>query len=78
MPQGPPIHTSVTWPSIQELFETISEAALEPVTAFPRSHEEEDDGKWMRYGIAFGAVVCTGTAAVAIWRRASGGAVGTS
>src|SRR2546421_2469334 len=73
MPQGPPIHTSVTWPSIQELFVTISEAALEPSTAFPRSHEEEDDGKWMRYGIVFGAVVCAGTAAVVTWRRASGG-----
>jgi mitochondrial Rho GTPase 1 len=76
MPQGPPIHTSVTWPSIQELFVTISEAALEPVTAFPRSHEEEDDGKWMRYGIALGAVVCAGAAAVVIWRRASGGTAG--
>ena len=76
MPQGPPIHTSVTWPSIQELFVTISEAALEPVTAYPRSHEEEDDGKWMRYGIAFGAVVCAGAAAVIIWKRASGGTVG--
>ena len=76
MPQGPPIHTSVTWPSIQELFVTISEAALEPVAAFPRSHEEEDDGKWMRYGIAFGAVVCAGAGAIVIWKRASGGAAG--
>ena len=72
MPQGPPVHTSVTWPSIQELFVTISEAALEPITAFPRSSEEEDDGKWIRYGIALGAVVCAGAAAVVIWRRASG------
>jgi mitochondrial Rho GTPase 1 len=78
MPQGPPIHTSVTWPSIQELFVTVSEAALEPVTAFPRTHEEEDDGKWMRYGIAFGAVVCAGAAAIVIWKRASGGTSGGS
>jgi mitochondrial Rho GTPase 1 len=78
MPQGPPIHTSVTWPSIQELFVTISEAALEPVTAFPRSHEEDDDGKWMRYGIAFSAVVCAGTAAVVTWKRASGSTVSAS
>lgn len=76
MPQGPPLHTSATWPSIQELFVAISEAALDPITAFPRTHEEEDDGKWMRYGIAVGAVVCAGAAAVFIWRRASGGAVG--
>jgi mitochondrial Rho GTPase 1 len=73
MPQGPPLHTSVTWQSIQELFVTIAEAAIEPASAFPRSHEEENDGKWMRYSIALGAVVCAGAAAVVIWRRASGG-----
>ena len=70
MPQGPPISTSVTWHSIQELFVSISEAALEPATAFPRLSDEEDDGKLLRYGMAFGAVVCAGTAAAVIWRRA--------
>ena len=75
MPQGPPVHTSVTWPSIQELFVNISEAALEPVTAFPRRHEEEGDGKWMRYGIATGALICAGAAAFGIWRRAGSGSV---
>jgi Ras family protein T1 len=71
MPQGPPIHTSVTWPSIQELFVAISEAALEPVTAFPRSLEEQDEGKLMRYGMAGAVAVCAAAAAVVIWRRAS-------
>lgn len=71
MPQGPPIHTSVTWPSIQELFVTISEAALEPITAYPKPLEDEDSGKLLRYGIAFGAVVCAGAAAVVIWKRAA-------
>jgi mitochondrial Rho GTPase 1 len=73
MPQGPPIHTSVTWPSIQELFVAISEAALEPVSAFPRSLEEEDEGKLMRYGMAGGVAICAAAAAVVIWRRASSG-----
>ena len=73
MPQGPPIHTSVTWPSIQELFVTISEAALEPVTAFPKSLEKEDEGKLIRYGMAGGVAVCAAAAAVVIWRRASSG-----
>ena len=71
MQQGPPISTSVTWHSIQELFVSISEAALEPVTAFPRPSDEEDDGKLLRYGMAFGAVVSAGTAAAVIWRRAT-------
>lgn len=75
MPQGPPLHTSVRWRSIQELFVTIAEAALEPTTAFPRSYEEENSGKWMSYAIALGAVVCAGATAVVIWRRASGGSV---
>lgn len=73
MPQGPPIHTSVTWPSIQELFVAISESALEPVTAFPRSLEEEDEGKLMRYGMAGGVAICAAAAAVVIWRRANSG-----
>jgi len=73
MPQGPPVHTSVTWPSIQELFVAISEAALEPVSAFPRSLEEEDEGKLMRYGMAGGVAICAAAAAVVIWRRASSG-----
>ena len=71
MPQGPPLHTSVTWASISELFVTISEAALEPATGFPKKREEDDDSQWMRYGIAIGAVVCAGAAAAVIWRRAN-------
>lgn len=71
MPQGPPISTSVTWPSIQELFVSIAESALEPVTAFPRPLQEDDDGQLMRYGLVAGAVVCAGAAAVVIWRRSA-------
>jgi mitochondrial Rho GTPase 1 len=73
MPQGPPIHTSVTWPHLQELFVTISEAALEPITAYPKVLEEEDRGKLMQYGIALGAVACAAAAATVIWKRAATG-----
>lgn len=68
---GSPLHVSVTWSSIQELFVHIAEAAMEPSTAFPRT-EEDVEGKWMSWGIALGAVVCAGAAAVMIWRRVSG------
>ncbi|KAL4761557.1 ERMES complex Ca(2+)-binding regulatory GTPase GEM1 [Aspergillus foveolatus] len=71
---GPPLHVSVTWNSIQEVFVHIAEAAMEPSTAFPRS-EEDVEGKWMSWGIALGAVVCAGAAAVMIWRRVSGSGV---
>ena len=70
---GSPLHVSVTWSSIQEVFVHIAEAAMEPSTAFPRN-EEDDEGKWMGWGIALGAVVCAGAAVVMIWRRGSGGA----
>ncbi|KAL5001549.1 hypothetical protein BDV10DRAFT_182448 [Aspergillus recurvatus] len=43
---SPPLHVSVTWNSIQEVFVHIAEAAMEPSTAFPRS-EEDVEGKWM-------------------------------
>jgi Ras family protein T1 len=68
---GPPLHVSVKWSSIQELFVHLAEAAMEPSTAFPRS-EEDVEGKWMAWGIAIGAVVCAGAAAVVIWRRVLG------
>ncbi|KAJ5081661.1 hypothetical protein NUU61_009925 [Penicillium alfredii] len=68
---SPPLHVSVTWSSIPEVFVHIAEAAMEPSTAFPRS-EEDEEGKWMSWGIALGAVVCAGAAAVMIWRRVSG------
>ncbi|KAL2437244.1 Mitochondrial Rho GTPase 1 [Exophiala dermatitidis] len=71
MPQGPPISTSVTWPSIQELFVAISEAGLEPVTAYPRPLEDDDNGQLMRYGLVLGAVVCAAAAAVVIWKRSA-------
>ena len=71
MPQGPPISTSVTWPSIQELFVNISEAGLEPATAYPRPLEDEDGGQLLRYGLAFGVVICAATAAVVVWRRST-------
>ncbi|PIG89784.1 Rho GTPase 1 [Aspergillus arachidicola] len=67
MPSSP-LHVSVTWSSMQEVFVHIAEAAMEPSTAFPRS-EEDVEGKWMAWGIALGAVVCAGAAAVMIWRR---------
>ncbi|KAJ5603859.1 hypothetical protein N7537_006815 [Penicillium hordei] len=69
---SPPLHVSVTWSSIQEVFVHIAEAAMEPSTAFPRS-EEDVEGKWMSWGIALGAVVCAGAAAVMIWRRVGSG-----
>ncbi|KAJ4672277.1 ERMES complex Ca(2+)-binding regulatory GTPase gem1 [Exophiala dermatitidis] len=71
MPQGPPISTSVTWPSIQELFVAISEAGLEPVTAYPRPLEDDANGQLMRYGLVLGAVVCAAAAAVVIWKRSA-------
>lgn len=41
---------------------------MDPSTTFPRT-EEDLESKWMSWGIALGAVVCAGAAAVAIWHR---------
>ncbi|MCJ1299999.1 ERMES complex Ca(2+)-binding regulatory GTPase gem1 [Hypocenomyce scalaris] len=64
-----PLHVSVTWQSISELFVQIAEAATWPSTAFPKSDEETPDRTNLY--IALGATVCAGAAFVAIWRRAS-------
>ncbi|KFY30853.1 hypothetical protein V493_01622 [Pseudogymnoascus sp. VKM F-4281 (FW-2241)] len=38
-----PLHVSVTWHSISELFVTLAEAAINPSIAFPKSEEEPPD-----------------------------------
>ena len=74
MPQGPPVHTSVVWPGISDVFVQIAERGLEPGSAFPRVSAEEGfgEGKLMQYGLAFGAFVAAAGSAVYIWRRAMG------
>lgn len=62
-----PLHVSVTWESISELFVQIAEAALVPSTAFPKKEEEAVDRTNLY--LALGAVVCAGAAFVIIWRR---------
>ena len=65
-----PLHASVTWGSISEVFVGIAEAALWPANALPVDPDEkEDPGDWMRWWLAGGAVVTVGAAAVGIWRR---------
>jgi len=65
-----PLHVSVTWGSISELFVHIAEAALWPGGAMPPGKEGEEVD-WMRWGIVGGAVVVVGAAAAGIWRRVS-------
>lgn len=62
-----PVHVSVTWHSISELFVTLAEAALNPSSAFPKSEEEKLDRTSLY--VALGAVVCAGVAAAMIYRR---------
>ena len=64
-----PLHVSVTWRSISELFVTLAEGATNPSTAFPKSEEEPPDRTSLY--LALGAVTCAGLAAFMIWRRST-------
>ena len=64
-----PLHVSVTWPSISDLFVQIAEAALSPSTAFQKNEETNVDRTNLY--IALGAVIGASAAFVAIWRRVS-------
>lgn len=64
-----PLHVSVTWGSISELFITFAEAATNPSIAFPRGDDEGPDRTSLY--IALGATACAGVAALMIWRRAT-------
>lgn len=65
-----PLHVSVTWSSISELFVQIAEAAMSPGVALPRT---DDDAKGLvdRVSVymALAASVCAGAALLAIWKR---------
>ncbi|KAI9743001.1 MAG: ERMES complex Ca(2+)-binding regulatory GTPase gem1 [Claussenomyces sp. TS43310] len=62
-----PLHVSVTWNSISELFVNLAEAAMNPSSAFPKSEEERPDRTSLY--VALGAVACAGITAGMIWRR---------
>jgi Ras family protein T1 len=65
-----PLHVSVTWTSISELFVQIAEAAMSPGTALPRTGDSET-GLVDRVSVymALAATVCAGAAFLAIWKR---------
>ena len=66
-----PLHVSVTWGSVGELFVQIAEAAMFPTGAYPKGKEGEEvdrTGLWIALGVVFGA----GAAFVGIWKRMKG------
>ena len=64
-----PLHVSVTWNSISELFVALAEAATNPSTAFPKSDEPPPDHTGLY--LALGATTCAALAAFMIWRRST-------
>ncbi|KAH6894265.1 mitochondrial Rho GTPase 1 [Thelonectria olida] len=64
-----PLHVSVTWGSISELFVAFADAATTPSTAFPKNNDEGPDRTSLY--VALGATACAGVAALMIWRRAT-------
>ncbi|KAI6091452.1 mitochondrial Rho GTPase [Hypoxylon rubiginosum] len=67
-----PVHVSVTWNSIGELFVALAEAATNPSTAFPKSDEPPPDRTSLY--LALGAMTCAAAAAFMIWRRSTNSA----
>ena len=65
-----PLHVSVKWPSIAEVFVDVAEAALSPAGKGVDG-EVEEEVDWVRWALVGGAVVAVGAAAVGIWRRVS-------
>ncbi|KAI1504709.1 EF hand associated-domain-containing protein [Biscogniauxia marginata] len=66
---GTPVHVSVTWNSIGELFVALAEAATNPSTAFPKSEEPPPDRTSLYLALA--ATTCAAMAAFMIWRRST-------
>ncbi|KAI9790137.1 MAG: ERMES complex Ca(2+)-binding regulatory GTPase gem1, partial [Piccolia ochrophora] len=67
----PPVHVSVTWSSISELFVQIAEAAIYPSTAFPHPPDDDKQRAADRTAVylAVGAIASALAAGAVIWRR---------
>lgn len=64
-----PLHVSVKWSSISEMFVALAEAATHPATAFPKIEEPPPDRTNLYITVA--AAACAGVAAAIMWRRSS-------
>lgn len=64
-----PLHVSVTWNSISELFVALADTATNPSNGFPKSEEEVPDRTSLY--MALGATGCAAVAALMIWRRST-------
>lgn len=64
-----PLHVSVTWGSISELFVQIAEAALEPSRAFPKNEDDADREDRTAVWLGVGAVLAAAVAAGWIYKR---------
>ncbi|KAI1002089.1 Mitochondrial Rho GTPase 1 [Podosphaera aphanis] len=64
-----PLHVSVTWHSVSELFVTLAEAATNPSLGFPKSEEKVVD----RTSVYFALTATTAAllAAMMIWKRST-------
>ncbi|KFA65705.1 hypothetical protein S40285_04824 [Stachybotrys chlorohalonatus IBT 40285] len=67
-----PLHVSVTWNSISELFVSLAETATNPSLGFPKIEEEAPDRTSLY--MALGATACAAVAALMIWRRSTNAA----
>jgi Ras family protein T1 len=67
-----PLHVSVTWNSITELFVALADAATNPSSAYPKSEEDAPDRRSLY--MALGATGCAAVAALMIWRRSTNAA----
>lgn len=67
-----PLHVSVTWNSISELFVALAGAATNPSTAFPKT--EDDSADRTSLYVALGGATCAAVAALMIWRRSTNAA----
>ncbi|KAK3316169.1 EF hand associated-domain-containing protein [Apodospora peruviana] len=64
-----PLHVSINWNSISELFVAMAETATNPSTGFPKSEEPPQDRASLY--MALGATACAAMAALLIWRRST-------
>ncbi|KAF1809751.1 mitochondrial Rho GTPase-like protein [Eremomyces bilateralis CBS 781.70] len=65
--QQGPVHVSVQWGSIAEVFVNLAESAMYPGTAYPKKDDEPVE--YTNYYLAAGAVMCAALAAGIVWRR---------
>jgi len=69
---APPMHTSVRWGSIQELFVHLAECAMVPGQALPKRRKGDEEREWGNVVFVGAGVIAAVAVGMVLWKKSGG------